>query len=134
MIQALYQVNIVYRHLNSLADALSRAHTLHSAASLARQMVRQAGMTWIGPCMHPLMIVLPFRSRSDPGVVHGSGPSQTGKSKCSRNKQEETVGSEGVPHILSQIHVAPTPTAPLSNVYMHRAPVCPRTSSPHNNT
>ena len=125
MVQALYQVNIVFSHipgyLNSLADALSRAHTSKLARGTADSMVRAAAISWIEPCIHSLNMVLPFLSRSQTPSAHDSGSGETGQGQGPGNKQKQTVSSEGVPQVLLPVSVATADTSTLSDVHLYRA-------------
>ena len=66
MIQALYQVTLVFEHipgrLNTLADALIRTHHMKQPDSYVADLVQSLALTSVDPCLHALHLVQPILS------------------------------------------------------------------------
>ena len=128
MVQALYQVNIIFEHipgqLNTLADALSRAHTSKAASIAAQTLVKDMSLSWIDPCLHLLTFVKPSPHRSTHPATGRSGDQKTVRREGARHERQQALSGQGVPDLLPYTQMAPAlPTRP-SGMHLHRVPEC----------
>ena len=114
MVQAMYQVTIIYDHipgrLNVLANSLSRAHISKRHLDQARHLVNTLGLAWIDPCLHSITVFDHLLSRSGP-----PGPSQG-----AGHKSKQGISNTDVPQVLPQLYVAPASPEPLPGLHLHR--------------
>ena len=127
MVQALFQISIEYRHipghLNTLADALSRAHISDKHATLAHEIMIHEQLYRVHPCDHvlKLTILLPaHRSTNEPSG--DAGGDTTGQGEGRRDERKQESGDPVIPPLLPPEPVA-TPEAPsVSTMHLHRTP------------
>ena len=108
MIQAMFQVYIVYEHipgrLNVLADALSRSHLSQHHRTSAENHVSALGLNWVDPCLHSLNVLrLSSSNRPDATGTGTGGSDQTGLVKGAGDTQESTLSDQSFPQLLSQV-------------------------------
>ena len=117
MVQAVYQVHIIFSHIpgshNDLADTLSRASTSITMCNKAHELVQACGLIWTQP---RLDVIDSVRSillcRSGASAPSMEGPGQTDKGQSDRHEREQEVSSQRMVQVLPRhTHGSPTPTA-----------------------
>ena len=127
MVQAIFQVSIVYDHipgrLNVLADALSRSHLSENHRNSADINVHALGLRWVEPCLHSLNALhLSSSNRTEAAGTITGGNDQTGPIEGPRNEQKSSLSNQGICHILPQLLLAPPGVDVSTRVCLHRAP------------
>ena len=128
MAQAIYQVQVTYKHIaganNTLADALSRAHISRSHRALANDIVNKYNLQWCDPCLHVLNIVTP-------SFVYRSGVQHTGRESGSEatedqgtgDLQQQAIGRGAIPPVLPHVQHPAGKGQTLPYLYVHRGSV-----------
>ena len=124
MAQAIFNIQVTYKHIaganNTLADALSRAHTSHTYDSLAKEIVNKYDLQWCTPCLHILDIVTPsFVHRSSPQHAGGQGGGQAAEGQSTGHNHQQAVGRHQVPSVLprTQYTAGQGQSLPYMHVY-----------------
>ena len=125
MVQALFQVKILYEHipghLNTFADALSRAHLSHEYATMASDFVDQFHLKWVPPSTHPLTIVSHImKSRSKIEKVGRSRRDQTDDGPGSGDERQQGLGREDVLQVLPPSPDKTCRDSAASYMHLHR--------------
>ena len=126
MVQALYQVTIVYEHipgrLNFLADALSRAHESYTKNDIAKQLVHDLGLNWVQPCTH---LFSDFKSLLSRPRADNPGDRSALMTRCGESaghQRKPNLSSTNLPQVLSYSPLASPIPDSSDDVHVHRAP------------
>ena len=134
MVQALFQVTVVYEHipgrLNFLADALSRAHQSESHNAAALELVESLHLNWVEPCTYSLPIFKSILSRSGLRNTGDRGRAQTGDSKGPGHQCKQGISGSSIPEVLPHPQMAPTEPHVSADLHVSGAPKRAPTLSP----
>ena len=127
MAQALFQVQVTYKHIaganNTLADALSRAHVSKSHLDLASDIMYKYDLAWCDPCLHILDIVSPvFIDKLGTQRVGGEGRIQADDSKSARDPQQQEIRRHPLHNVLPYTQHPPGKGQSSTPLYAYRGP------------